>query len=99
MEIKRKVEIFFETRRQFVIHQPETIEQIFCLECGEPMLAAEQAAEFFGTTRRQIYRYIETGGPHFLEAAAGAVMICIFSLAAIIDAAANQNKPNEKLKD
>lgn len=85
MEIKRKTEIFVETRRQFIISQPETDEQIFCPQCCETMLAAEQAAAFFGMSSRLVYQFVETGAAHFDETEAGAVMICLSSLAAILD--------------
>lgn len=98
MEIKRKTEIFIETRRQFVISQPEAVEQIFCPQCGETMVAAEQAAVFFGTSRRNIYQCIETGAVHFAETDAGAVMICLSSLAAM-SGVEDENRLTKTIKE
>lgn len=92
MEIKRKIEIFIETRRQFVISEPETNVQISCPRCQETMLAAEQVAAFLGTSRRIIYQFVETGAVHFVENKTGAVMICLSSLAAILDGEARKNQ-------
>jgi hypothetical protein len=92
MEIKRKTDIFIETRRQFVISEPETNVQISCPRCQEMMLTAEQAADFFGISRRIIYQFVETGAVHFVENETDAVMICFSSLAAILDGEARKNQ-------
>lgn len=84
MEIKRTTEIFVETERRFVVHQPEHAEQIFCPNCAESMLTAEQVAVVFDISRRAVYQFIENGTAHFVETETGAVMICASSLAAIL---------------
>jgi hypothetical protein len=84
MEIKRKTEIFVETNRRFVIHEPESAEQIFCLQCAEPTLTAEQTAELFKVSRRDIYRLIENGTVHFTETESGILLVCPSSLAGVL---------------
>lgn len=76
MEFKRKTEIFVETNRRFVIHQPETAEQVFCPLCSEPMLTAEQTADLFDIGRRVVYQIIENAGTHFVETEAGILLVC-----------------------
>lgn len=83
MEIKRKTEIFVETNRRFVIHQPESAEPSFCPQCAEPMFTAEQAAAFFNVSRRDIYRLIDNHAVHFIETDTGYLMVCPKSLAEI----------------
>jgi len=90
MEIKRTTEIIVETKRRFVVRQPETAEQFFCPHCDEAMLAAEQAATLLATNCRDIYKIVETGAAHFIEAETGAVIICLASLAAILETGAKQ---------
>ena len=90
MEIKRTTEIFVETNRRFVIHQPETAEQFFCPNCNEPMLGVEATAALFGISHRAVYRLIEQNTAHFAETATGAVMLCPSSLAAFLDGRAKQ---------
>lgn len=84
MEIKRTVEISIETNRSFTVRQSKKYPPVFCPQCGEPTLAAEQVADVFGISRRRVYRLIETDAAHFAEIETGAVMICLASLAAIL---------------
>lgn len=76
MEIKRTTEIFVETKRRFIVHQPENAEPVFCLACDRQMLAAEHAAAVFQINCRAVYRLIEAGAAHFAETAAGAALVC-----------------------
>ena len=85
MKIKRKIEMLVSKNEKYVIRKSSTHRQIPCAECGEPMLTAEQTAKMFGITQRRIFRIIETGAAHFTEAEAGALMICLNSLAAVLD--------------
>jgi len=84
MEIKRKFEMLVATNRRYTIRQSPSVRQTACAECGEPMLMSEQAAGFFGITQRRIFQFIETEAAHFAETEAGAVMICIKSLAEVL---------------
>jgi len=85
MEIKRKFEMLIATNRRYTIRQSAPARQIACAECGEPMLTTEQAANIFGITQRRIFQIIETEAAHFTETEAGALMICLNSLAAVLD--------------
>ena len=85
MEIKRNFEGLVVTIRRFVIRQTPSVTQTTCAECGEPMLAIAQAAVLLGIKQSRIFQIVETGAAHFTEIEAGAVMICITSLAEILD--------------
>jgi len=84
MEIKRKFELLIDTNRRYIIRQPASGRQIACAECGEPMLTTEQAARIFGIKQRRIFQIIETEAAHFTETEAGAVIICLTSLAEVL---------------
>jgi len=85
MEIKRNFEMLVATNRRYIIRQSPSGRQTACAECGEPMLTAEQAANIFGIAQRRIFQIIETEAVHYTETEAGAVMICITSLAEFLD--------------
>ncbi len=85
MEIKRKFEMLVATNRRYVIRQSTPGGQIACAECGEPMLMTEQAAKIFGIKQRRIFQIIETEAAHFTEIEAGAAMVCLTSLAEVLD--------------
>ena len=92
MEIKRKFEVLLATKRRYVISQSPTDEKISCAECGEETLTAEQTANLFGITQREIFGLIEKKAVHFTEIEAGKVMICLTSLAAVLDAKSESSK-------
>ena len=92
MEIKRKFELLIETNRRFIIRQAPPGEPIACAVCGEPMLTVQQAAAFFNIKQRRIFQIIEADAAHFIEIEAGAAMICLSSLAAILEAESNENQ-------
>ena len=85
MEIKRSFEMLVATNRRYTIRQPAPGRQIACAECGEPMLTTEQAANIFGIKQRRVFQIIETEAAHFTETEAGALMICLTSLAEVLD--------------
>ncbi len=91
MEIKRKFEMLVATNRRYIIRQSASGRQITCAECGEPMLTTEQAAGIFGIKQRRIFQIIENEAAHFTETKVGAVMICITSLAKILNNSDKQN--------
>lgn len=76
MEIKRKIGILIQTRRKFVIRQPPEGERVFCAECSEPMLTAEQTAALLAVSQRRIFQLVELGAGHFTETEAGALFVC-----------------------
>ena len=97
MEIKRKVKILVATNRRYIIRQSPSVKQITRAICGESTMT-EQAANLFGVKQRRIFQIIETEAAHFTEIEAGAVMICMTSLAAVLDGEARNNQismPNE----
>lgn len=85
MEIKRKFEMLVATNRRYIVHQSTPGKQIACAECGEPMMTTEQAANLCGIKQRRIFQIIENEAAHFTEIETGAVIICLSSLAAILD--------------
>lgn len=85
MEIKRNFEKLTVTKRRFVIRQTPSFKQTICAECGEPMLPIAQAAVLFRLKQSRIFQIVETGAAHFTEAEAGALMICLSSLSAVLD--------------
>ena len=85
MEIKRKFEISVSATRRFIIRQPASDKQIACATCGEPMLRIEQAAGLFDIKQRQIFQIIEKASVHFIEDKTSSAMICITSLAEVLD--------------
>ena len=87
MEIKRSFEKLSITKRRFVIHQTPSVKQTTCAECGEQMLEIAQAAVLLGIKQSQIFQIVETGAAHSTEAEAGALMICLPSLAKALEPA------------
>lgn len=81
MEIKRNFEELTITKRRFVIRQTPPGKQTTCAECGEATLAIAQAAVLLGIKQSQIFQIVETGTAHSTEAEAGALMVCLPSLA------------------
>ena len=76
MEIKRTTEILVETRRRFVIVQPENVGRILCPRCAGQMIEPETAASLLAVSRRYIYRQIEKPDAHFVETETGIVLVC-----------------------
>lgn len=85
MEVKRNFEKLTITKRRFVIRQTPSVEQTTCAECGSPVLTIAQAAVLLGIKQSRIFQIVETGAAHFTEAEAGALMICLNTLAAVLD--------------
>jgi len=85
MEIKRKFEQLIVTKRRIVVHQPSSVTQTACPECGEPMLPIAQAAVLMGIKQSRVFRIIEADAAHFTETEAGELMICVNSVAAVSD--------------
>lgn len=85
MEIKRRYEKLSITKRRFVIRQTPSVKQTTCAECGEPMLTIAQAAVLLGIKQSRIFQIIEQEATHFTDVEAGALMICLTSLSAVLD--------------
>ncbi len=73
------------TKRRYIISQLPSGEQIPCAECAEETLTAEQTANLFDINQRKIFRLIEKKAVHFMEIEAGTVLICLTSLASVLD--------------
>ena len=74
------------TNRRFVIHRRQSGETVYyCAACGGATLTAEQTAAFFNINQRAIFRLIERGAAHYADTETGAVMICLPSLAEILE--------------
>jgi len=92
MKIKRKIEIIVATNHKYIIRKSSSNKKLACAKCGEPMLTAEQSAGMFGITQRRIFQIIETGAAHFIEIESGATMICLTSLAAVLEGKISGNQ-------
>jgi hypothetical protein len=69
--MKRKTEITFEVEETTVVRQPAAqIVTAFCPQCRAPveMLAPEIAAALCQVSEREIFRLLENGRLHFVEA-------------------------------
>lgn len=86
MEMKRTTEILIESKRRFVVNPIEpAAEQTFCPICTGQMFTAEQIAQVLFVSRRTVYSSVETKAAHFSEIEGGSVLVCLTSLAAILD--------------
>jgi hypothetical protein len=85
MIINRKIEMLIATKESYIIRKSSSDARTVCAKCGEPTLTAQQTAGIFGITQRRIFRLIEAGAAHFTETETGAVMICLSSLATVLD--------------
>lgn len=81
MEITHTTDILVETKRRFIIRQPQTEERIVCPNCGELMLTIERTAVLLSVSQLAVFRLIETSAAHFIETGAGVLFVCPNSLA------------------
>ena len=85
MEITRKTNIVVKTARRFIIKHEVGNETILCERCGEPMIAAQAAAQLFVVSSRMIYRLVERGAAHFVEAERSELYVCPSSVKAALE--------------
>ena len=78
--MKQKVEIMFEVEETIVLRQGERIGSEFCPQCQivSAMIAPRSIAIFSGAKEREIFRLIEAGEIHFVEA--DCVRVCLSCL-------------------
>ena len=91
MKIRRKVEIVIETRQTAVVRSPEgRATQRLCPLCAAVgrMVTPEEAAGVACVTARAVYGLVESGRVHFVETPDGLLLICLNSLAASREGAA-----------
>lgn len=79
----KRTETVIETHEVWVVRRPAGPPAARCQECaGRPaMLSPEEAAALSGLSLRAIFRLIEAGRVHFLEAAGDCLLVCPASLA------------------
>ncbi len=85
MEIIKKTNIVVKTARRFVVRRAETDEPIQCGQCAGQMIRAQAAADFFGVSSRMIYRLVERGAAHFVEAERSELYVCPVSVKAALE--------------
>jgi hypothetical protein len=81
MQLRRRTEIWIETKRAFV--QTQSLSQKeWCLRCIAPsvMLTLDEAASFLSTDPLSIYNLIYSGAVHFTGCESDALMICVHTL-------------------
>ena len=80
-------ELFVETEEVLFLRKRRPTRQQRCDGCGREveMLTPEEAAVFARLSTRAIYRLIETGRVHFVEADACTVLVCLDSLGQTAD--------------
>ena len=83
--IRRRRTVKFETRKVTVVRTATEPVDLWCEICGATvaMVTPGLAAEMLITNTRAIYRRVERGDVHFVEAAAGELVICSVSLRAL----------------
>ena len=79
-EMKRKAEITFEIEETIILRQAAQISSRFCLQCGAlvEMASPQTIADFSNFTEREIFRLVEGGKIHFIEAER--ILICLNSI-------------------
>lgn len=85
MEIIRKTTVLIKTARKFIVHQPESVEQIYCEHCKTQMMRTQQSADLFGISSRKIYCLIEREEIHFVETLANEIYVCPISIKKVLE--------------
>src|SRR5436853_7372537 len=70
MSNKNKTEITIETHRTFIVRRRPNLIYAWCAGCATTVNFAspEDAAQLAGSSAREIYRAVEAGQLHFIEA-------------------------------
>jgi len=78
--MKRKAEITFEIEETVILRQAERISNRFCPQCGAlvEMASPQTIADFSSLSEREIFRLVEAGKIHFIEAER--VLVCLDSI-------------------
>jgi len=82
--IRRRKTVRFATRNVTLVRAATESLDLWCEACGATvaMVTPGMAAEILMTNPRAIYRQVERGAVHFVEAGGGEVLICSKSLRA-----------------
>ena len=80
--IRRRRTVRFATHNVTLVRAATESLDLWCEICGATvaMVTPGRAAEILMTNARAIYRQVERGDVHFVEAGAGEVLICSESL-------------------
>jgi len=81
-EKKTRKQITIETHQLTVVHSANRAVRMWCEECARDvsMLAPDKASMLVRVTLRTIYRWVEEGKLHFIEAQPGRLLVCAESL-------------------
>lgn len=82
----RRTKTTIEIHQVYVIRQPGSSIPVLCPECATEvasMVTPEEAASVTGVPRRSIYRLIEAGLIHYLEATDDSLLVCLNSIPTI----------------
>lgn len=79
---RKRTEITIETDRIVVISRRGLSVRVWCKSCGArvSMVTADEAARLARVSSRTLYRWIEDAKLHFIETAAGGLLICHASI-------------------
>src|SRR4051794_9761305 len=82
MSNKNKTEITIETHRTFIVRRRPNRIYAWCAGCATTVSFAspEDAAQLAGSSAREIYRAVEAGQLHFIEAGDRWLRVCLDSL-------------------
>lgn len=87
---RRKTEIIVETQEVFTLKRPQFPFPGWCPQCGSDsrLITPDEAALLCDVSTREIYRWIEALKIHFIERGGGGVLICLSSVVALTEDAA-----------
>jgi hypothetical protein len=73
------LEIVVETQQRFTLRKSSRVSTVRCEQCSELLVFAEEAVTATGLSSRALHHLVETGGLHFAETPAGALLVCLNS--------------------
>ena len=82
MRLRKRTIVRVETQQLSVIRPAGKPIELWCEQCAGavPMVTPEDAAQLCQMPTRAVYRRVERGELHFVEAGAGELLICCSSL-------------------
>jgi hypothetical protein len=83
---RRRTKTTIAIHQVYVVREPESFAPVLCPECATgaaSMVTPEEAASATGVARRSIYRLIEAGLIHYLEATDDSLLVCLNSIPTI----------------
>lgn len=82
----RRTKTTIEIHQVYLVRQGESFAPVLCSDCATgvaSMVTPEEAANVTGVPRRSIYRLVEAGLIHYLEAADDSLLVCLNSIPTI----------------